>query len=255
MKYYNKIEESALYHAENSVVLSNLPAYSITVVVTDPPYNFTKSNCRKMYKETSKKLISKSALYDYNDGGEECRIKTQFGEKEINAFLDLIPRLMIKMNAFIFCAEAQLSSYIAWAERHGYKFAILLWEKPLNIISKKRFSQNVEFIIRIYESGTALNNLEENELYNRVFHSRVVTKKKHPTQKPTEIFERIIKLTTKEGDAVLDPFLGSGTTAVAAKRLGRVYVGIERDDKFFATAEERVASVATEQPLFKDIDC
>ncbi|GJG35819.1 DNA-methyltransferase [Prevotella lacticifex] len=241
MKYYNKITESVLYHAENEDILCNLPAYSFSVMITDPPYNFTKSNCRKMYKEGSKRLVAKSGLYDYDS--DLCRIAVQFGEKEINAFMDQIPRLMKKMNAFIFCAEAQLTAYIAWAERHGYKFAILLWEKPLNIISKSRFSQNVEFIIRIYDNGTALNKLEENELYNRVFHSRVVTKKKHPTQKPTEIFERLIRLTTKKGDAVLDPFLGSGTTAVAAKRLGRVYVGIERDDNFFATAQERVDSI------------
>ena len=241
MKYYNKITESVLYHAENEDILCNLPAYSFSVMITDPPYNFTKSNCRKMYKEGSKRLVAKSGLYDYDS--DLCRIAVQFGEKEINAFMDQIPRLMQKMNAFIFCAEAQLTAYIAWAERHGYKFAILLWEKPLNIISKSRFSQNVEFIIRIYDNGTALNKLEENELYNRVFHSRVVTKKKHPTQKPTEIFERLIRLTTKKGDAVLDPFLGSGTTAVAAKRLGRVYVGIERDDNFFATAQERVDSI------------
>ena len=241
MKYYNKITESVLYHAENEDILCNLPAYSFSVMITDPPYNFTKSNCRKMYKEGSKRLVAKSGLYDYDS--DLCRIAVQFGEKEINAFMDQIPRLMKKMNAFIFCAEAQLTADIAWAERHGYKFAILLWEKPLNIISKSRFSQNVEFIIRIYDNGTALNKLEENELYNRVFHSRVVTKKKHPTQKPTEIFERLIRLTTKKGDAVLDPFLGSGTTAVAAKRLGRVYVGIERDDNFFATAQERVDSI------------
>lgn len=241
MKYYNKITESVLYHAENEDILCNLPAYSFSVMITDPPYNFTKSNCRKMYKEGSKRLVAKSGLYDYDS--DLCRIAVQFGEKEINAFMDQIPRLMKKMNAFIFCAEAQLTAYIAWAERHGYKFAILIWEKPLNIISKSRFSQNVEFIIRIYDNGTALNKLEENELYNRVFHSRVVTKKKHPTQKPTEIFERLIRLTTKKGDAVLDPFLGSGTTAVAAKRLGRVYVGIERDDNFFATAQERVDSI------------
>lgn len=241
MKYYNKIKESRIYNEDNADVLCNLPAYSFTVMVTDPPYNFTKSNCRKMYKEGSKKLVSKSGLYDYDS--DLCRIAVQFGEKEINAFLDQIPRLMIKMNAFIFCAEAQLSAYIAWAERHGYKFAILLWEKPLNIISKKRFSQNMEFIIRIYEQGTALNNLEDNELYNRVFHSRVVTKKEHPTQKPTEIFERIIKLTTKEGDAVLDPFLGSGTTAVAAKRLGRVCVGIEKNVEFYEIAKNRVENV------------
>lgn len=250
MKYYNKITESVLYHAENEDILCNLPAYSFSVMITDPPYNFTKSNCRKMYKEGSKRLVAKSGLYDYDS--DLCRIAVQFGEKEINAFMDQIPRLMKKMNAFIFCAEAQLTAYIAWAERHGYKFAILLWEKPLNIISKSRFSQNVEFIIRIYDNGTALNKLEENELYNRVFHSRVVTKKKHPTQKPTEIFERLIRLTTKKGDAVLDPFLGSGTTAVAAKRLGRVYVGIERDDNFFATAQERVDSIPEGESLPED---
>ena len=248
MKYYNKITESNIYYGNNEDILCNLPAYSFSVMVTDPPYNFTKSNCRKMYKESSKKLVAKSGLYDYDS--DLCRIGVKFGENEINAFLDQIPRLMIKMNAFIFCGEAQLSAYIAWAERHGYKFAILLWEKPLNIISKKRFSQNVEFIIRIYDQGTALNNLSENELYNRVFHSRVVTKKKHPTQKPTEIYERLIKLTTKEGDAVLDPFLGSGTCAVAAKRLGRVYVGIEKDKRFYDVAENRLKNVPIEQTLF-----
>ena len=248
MKYYNKITESRIYNDNNEDILCGLPAYSFTVMITDPPYNFTKSNCRKTYKEGSKKLIAKSGLYDYDS--DLCRIKVQFGEKEINAFLDQIPRLMVKMNAFIFCAEAQLSAYIAWAERHGYKFAILLWEKPLNIISKKRFSQNVEFIIRIYDQGTALNNVPDNELYNRVFHSRVVTKKEHPTQKPTEIFERLIRLTTKEGDAVLDPFLGSGTTVVAAKRLGRVYVGIEKDERFYRIAENRLKNVEREQSLF-----
>lgn len=248
MKYYNKITESRIYNENNEDVLCGLPAYSFTVMITDPPYNFTKSNCRKTYKEGSKKLIAKSGLYDYDS--DLCRIKVQFGEKEINAFLDQIPRLMMKMNAFIFCAEAQLSAYIAWAERHGYKFAILLWEKPLNIISKKRSSQNVEFIIRIYDQGTALNNVPDNELYNRVFHSRVVTKKEHPTQKPTEIFERLIRLTTKEGDAVLDPFLGSGTTAVAAKRLGRVYVGVEKDERFYRIAENRLKNIEREQSLF-----
>lgn len=248
MKYYNKITESRIYNENNEDVLCGLPAYSFTVMITDPPYNFTKSNCRKTYKEGSKKLIAKSGLYDYDS--DLCRIKVQFGEKEINAFLNQIPRLMVKMNAFIFCAEAQLSAYIAWAERHGYKFAILLWEKPLNIISKKRFSQNVEFIIRIYDQGTALNSVPDNELYNRVFHSRVVIKKEHPTQKPTEIFERLIRLTTKEGDAVLDPFLGSGTTAVAAKRLGRVYVGIEKDERFYRIAENRLKNIEREQSLF-----
>ena len=241
MKYINTISESRLYHADNNDVLCNLPAYSFSVMITDPPYNFTKSATQKVYKETSKRLVSKSALYDYQDGGENCRIKSKFGADDIEKFLKQIPRLMRKMNAFVFCSEDQLAFYSSWEARHGYKFAVLVWEKPVTIISKRRFSQNVEFIVRIYESGTALNNVDDVELYNRVFHSKVVRNKQHPTQKPLEIFERIIRLTTIPGDAVLDPFLGSGTTAVAAKKLGRFYVGIERSDEFFSTAERRVA--------------
>lgn len=240
MKYLNTITESKLYHADNADVLCNLPAYAFSVMITDPPYNFTKSASQKVYKETSKRLVSKSSLYDYQDGGDMCRIKAKFGADDIEGFLKQIPRLMRKMNAFIFCSEDQLAFYSEWARRRGYKFAVLVWEKPVTIISKKRFSQNVEFIVRIYESGTALNNIDDSELYGRVFHSKVIRNKLHPTQKPLEIFERIIKLTTKPGDAVLDPFLGSGTTAVAAKKLGRFYIGIERNDDFFAVAEKRV---------------
>lgn len=242
MNFTNTIEESKLYHADNRDVLCNLPAHSFSVLITDPPYNFTKSVTQKTYKETSKRTISKSALYDYENGGEKCRINAKFAEEDIEAFLKQIPRVMRKMNAFIFCSEDQLGYYANWAARRDYKFAVLIWEKPVTIISKKRFSQNVEFIVRIYENGTALNSVDDNELYNRVFHSKTIRNKRHPTEKPTEICERIIRLTTQPGDAVLDPFLGSGTTAVAAKKLGRIYVGIERNDEFFKVAEERIAS-------------
>lgn len=247
MKYMNTISESRLYHADNSDILCNLPAYSFSVLITDPPYNFTKSVTQKVYKDSSKKLISKSSLYDYNDGGEKCRIKSKFGADDIEAFLKQVPRLMRKMNAFIFCSEDQLAFYSDWAACHGYKFAVLVWEKPVAIISKKRFSQNVEFIVRIYEGGTALNNLDDCDVYNRVFHSKSVRNKLHPTQKPLEIFERLIRLTTSPGDAVLDPFLGSGTTAVAAKKLGRIYVGIERNDEFFDIAQKRIEAVLSPQ--------
>ena len=58
MKHFNTIEKSQLYYGDNLEVMDDLPAYSIDLIVTDPPYNFTKANCTKMYKETSKKLMS-----------------------------------------------------------------------------------------------------------------------------------------------------------------------------------------------------
>ena len=65
-------------------------------------------------------------------------------------------------------------------------------------------------------------------------------KKIHSTQKPEALLHRIILATTNKGDIIFDPFLGTGTTAVVAKKLGREYFGIEKDKKYFLAARERI---------------
>ena len=65
-------------------------------------------------------------------------------------------------------------------------------------------------------------------------------KKVHSTQKPEALLHRIILSTTNKDDVILDPFLGTGTTAVVAKKLGRKYFGIEKDKKYFKAADERI---------------
>jgi modification methylase len=66
--------------------------------------------------------------------------------------------------------------------------------------------------------------------------------KVHPTQKPEALIYRILLACTKPGDVVLDPFFGTGTTGAVAKRLGRRWIGVERDDGYIAAAEERIAA-------------
>ncbi|RVM01656.1 site-specific DNA-methyltransferase [Sinorhizobium meliloti] len=73
-------------------------------------------------------------------------------------------------------------------------------------------------------------------------------KKVHPTQKPEALLARILMASTKPGDVVLDPFFGSGTTGAVAKRLGRHFVGIEREQDYIDAAAERIAAV---EPLGK----
>lgn len=74
-------------------------------------------------------------------------------------------------------------------------------------------------------------------------------RKTHPTQKPEALLHRILLASSHAGDLVLDPFLGSGTTAVAAKRLGRSYIGIERDAAYAEAANTRLEAVT---PLDQD---
>ena len=81
-------------------------------------------------------------------------------------------------------------------------------------------------------------------------------KKAHSTQKPLALLKRIILATSKVGDVVLDPFLGSGTTAVACKLLGRNFIGIERENIYIPVAKSRIDSIQPIQPphLALDID-
>ena len=70
-------------------------------------------------------------------------------------------------------------------------------------------------------------------------------RKAHPTQKPEGLLHRVLLATTNRGDVVLDPFFGTGTTGAVAKRLGRHYIGIERDEDYAKAAAERIAKVET----------
>ncbi|MDX2238657.1 MAG: site-specific DNA-methyltransferase [Hyphomonadaceae bacterium] len=68
-------------------------------------------------------------------------------------------------------------------------------------------------------------------------------RKAHPTQKPEALLHRVILATTKPGDLVLDPFFGTGTTGAVAKRLGRHYLGIERDEAYIKAARQRLKDI------------
>jgi modification methylase len=72
--------------------------------------------------------------------------------------------------------------------------------------------------------------------------------KAHPTQKPEALLHRVLLASTRPGDLVLDPFFGTGTTGAAAKRLGRRFIGIEREAEYAALAEARIAAILPAAP-------
>lgn len=67
--------------------------------------------------------------------------------------------------------------------------------------------------------------------------------KNHPTEKPVDLLKYLIEKSTNEGDVVLDPFMGSGSTAVACKELKRDFIGIELDENYFNIAKERIINL------------
>ncbi|GAB4300125.1 MAG: site-specific DNA-methyltransferase [Roseovarius sp.] len=77
--------------------------------------------------------------------------------------------------------------------------------------------------------------------------------KAHPTQKPESLLHRILVGTTNPGDVVLDPFFGTGTTGAVAKKLGRSYIGIEREERYIRIAERRLAATRRLDPAALEV--
>jgi site-specific DNA-methyltransferase (adenine-specific) len=95
----------------------------------------------------------------------------------------------------------------------------------------------------IHPLGTLVSDVWT-DIY-RIRHSK--RRDEHPCQLPVHLLERLILMTTDAGDTILDPFVGTGTTAIAAKRLGRKYIGIDIDDKYVAISKEKLENVTPTQ--------
>ncbi|CRF40746.1 DNA-methyltransferase [Helicobacter ailurogastricus] len=79
--------------------------------------------------------------------------------------------------------------------------------------------------------------------------------KLHPTQKPERLLEKLLLMATKPGDLVLDPFVGTGTTGAVAKRLGRNFLGIEKDSHYIRAALARITSTPIKMDAFSRLEC
>ena len=114
----------------------------------------------------------------------------------------------------------------------------LFWVKPISTKNtSKSYSRFIE-MIQVW-NGETWNADRHWSQYTNVFND-LVDDKLHPYAKPLSMLERLIKNHTNVGDTVLDPFMGSGTTGLACKNLGRNFIGIEKDEEYFKIAQERI---------------
>ena len=119
----------------------------------------------------------------------------------------------------------------------------LLW------CSKNKESKNYTFnhrIMKKYNGGKQMTSVWQIGLCTGAERLKGEDgKKAHSTQKPQELLKRIILSSTKQGDIVLDPFFGTGTTGAAAKKLKRNYIGIEKEPEYIKLAENRIGGITS----------
>lgn len=214
-------------------VMKEIPAGNINLIETDPPYNFDSRSGRGFIARTKKQYLKK--------------IRESFGHDfQPEKYLEASIRIMKIYNAYWWCSKNLVHRYIFWALEHKFSFNILTWHK-LNPVPLwfGNYLPDTEYCIFIREKGAYFNSSLDNwEKYRKFYLTNIGGKNTgeyHPPQKPLFIIKNQIEVSSREKDIILDPFLGSGTTARAAKDLKRNFIGIEINPDYCKIAKERLA--------------
>lgn len=124
------------------------------------------------------------------------------------------------------------------AENSGFRFQnLLVWDKG-NKTPNRYYMQQCEFVLLL--SKGAARNINDMGTGNLFSIPNPVGNKTHPTEKPVKLMRQLIENSTNVNEIILDPFMGTGSSVVAAVHCQRQYIGIELDEKYFTIAKQRV---------------
>ena len=199
--------------------MKNIPDGSVDMVLTDPPYGIDyKSNFRKhgFNKIQNDKVVAPEFL------SEAFRVLKDGGAVYMFTRWDVYTNWYTKIEELF-----KIKNCIVWYKRGGGLGDL-----------KGAYMFNHEFCIFAVKGRHVLNDKRVNDVWE--IKKDPPAQYQHPTQKPVELVEKIVKKSSQEGDTVLDMFMGSGTTGVACKHLNRNFIGIELDETYFNIAKERI---------------
>lgn len=254
-----EIKPNNVYLGDCYELIKLVPDKSVDLIITDPPYEIVgggSGGCfgtsHRDYHHEYKTL----AREEHKREGLRIIANTQRQAKNLNcvcagfdySLLEELDRVMKRINIYIWCNKNQVSSLMKHYEDMGCNVDLLVWHKtnPLPTCNNKYLS-DLEYCVYAREQNTQIYGSYETK--SKVWTSGANVEDKadfeHPTIKPLERTKHYIINSSKQGDVVLDCFMGSGTTCVAAKELNRKYIGFEIDEKFFKIAQDRINGINT----------
>jgi DNA modification methylase len=251
----NKLPLNQILNGNSIEVLQALPECCVDMVFADPPYNLQLQN--DLYRPDRSKVDAVNNKWDQFSSFEEYDHFTR-------EWLSVTQRVL-KDSGTIWVIGSYHNIFRVGAIMQDLGFWILndvIWLKtnPMPNFRGMRFTNAHETMIWAQKKkGTkylfnhnAMKTLNDDlqmrsdwTLPLATGRERIKSNgiKAHPTQKPEALLYRVLLSSTKAGDVVLDPFFGSGTTGAVAKKLGRNYIGIERDKKYVKVAQKRIDAV------------
>ena len=230
------LELNRIYNMDCLEGLKLIPDKSIDLVVTDPPYRFENKGGGFYAHNKSTRRLYLQKLDDI-----KC---TTFQPVE---FLEVLKPKMKVFYGYFFCNKFLITDYVNWAKKNKYNFDLLVMGKtnPIPAYNSHHLS-DLEYIVMIREKGSYFSKHNRLDDY-RKFYLTNCRKGVHPAEKPVELIERYIRVSSQENDLILDPFMGSGTTAVACINTGRNFIGFEISEEYCKIAEKRISEAISNQ--------
>lgn len=227
MDLLNKITYGDAYQ-----LIKLIPDKSIDLIYTDIPYLITTGGHSQT--ELAKRLESmKEQLNDISKG------------IDYSIFDDFI-RVSKLLNCYIWCSRLQVPDILNYFISRGYLFDIFVWCKTNPIPATKNiWLSNVEYCLYFRDKGVKMQNdyTLKSKWYISPINQRDKVKFSHPTIKPLELVKRHIQHTLVNKGIVLDAFVGSGTTALAAQQLGHDFIAFENNKKWHGIAVDRLNGI------------
>lgn len=219
--------------------LKKIEDNSIDLVVTDPPYKIIQGGCSNIKrKDEAGGIFNKRNTFTKNESKSGKLFK--HNDIKFSEWLYEVFRVLKNnTHCYIMVNDRNLQELLNEAEKVGFKLQnILIWDKG-NHTPNRYYLKCFEFIVMFRKGNSKnINNMGTKTIL-RVDNIKKGTKS-HPTEKPVELINILINNSSKVGDTVLDPFMGTGSSAVSSLICDRNFIGIELDNEYFLVAEKRV---------------
>jgi len=233
-----EIKNYKIANADTYKYIKKIPSASIDLILTDPPYNLSPYSTGDIKFNWRKDLNNNVAEWD----------KKSFVPSD---WVEEFKRILKPTgNIFAFCSYNLMGKWHESFDPEFDTFQFMVWHKtnPAPKVRRAGFLNSCELIICVWNKGHTWNFSKQNEMHNfiqtPICMGRERTKEPHhPTQKPVRVLKHIIKLASNPDDLVFDPFMGVGSTGVAAIEMRRRFLGVDADKQYFDGAKKRLSSV------------
>lgn len=221
--------------------IKSVPDRSIDLIFTDPPYNLSPYSTGNIKMKWRK---------DFNNDLAEWDREEFVPSRWVEEFTRV---LKPTGNIFAFTSYNLLGRWHDSFDPVFDTFQFMVWHKtnPPPKLRRAGFLNSCELLVCMWNKGHTWNFGKQREMHNFIEAPICMGRERakdpvHPTQKPLRVLDRVIRIASKRGGMVLDPFMGVGSTGVSAVGLRRSFTGFEMNREYFREAQERIRSASAQ---------